>query len=517
MTPKEKLSKLLETADENRGDFARISIGQVGQGKKPVHFKRLSVSLEKADQLANLGAYEMIAHWDNVRLFYTQALIAGAFLSGEYDKLVIVTPSQYGKSWLLGHISLLHAYNGHRCNIVASTGDRANVIMSYVARSASDSNVELKDALSGDTLKKIDRLDRSLSQSRISFAQGGSVEAFSLGDTFDDLTHNKAIGRGGAYIADEAALISDEALAEIGRSEFSSVDGTKEIVCMISNPHKAGTFYDSLTQEVVPERTIVIWSDILTACQEGRWNPEGVMGSEFAAHNDTLIRYLLCELPTDGTGMYTDPVVETRQQKKTDIHVLGVDAAYKGKDDIYVCDSVFTDTGIHFNDIAKIKKPHWIDGVTSNDIADAIARIYHQLDAVMVCVDIGFGVWLVEALALRGVTVRGVNFGGGPTKERVKARHYAAANAANLRAEMHLDLQDIMDNRKCTFDPRVYKEVRETLPHVTSTRKATGKIAIRPKVEIKAEIGHSPDAFDSVLLSLHAAVLYTEENAAFMP
>lgn len=516
MTPKEKLTNLLAAADENRGDFARISLGQIGQGKKPIHFKRLSISQDRADQLANLGAYEMIAHWDNVRLFYTQALIAGAIVSGEFDKLVVVTPSQYGKSWLLGHLSLLHAYNGHRVNIVASTGDRSNVIMSYVARAASESQDEVKNALTGDSMKKIDRLDRSLSQSRISFARGGSVEAFSLGDTYEDLEHNKAIGRGGAYIVDEAALISDDALSEIGRSEFSSVDGSKEIVCMISNPHKAGTFYDALTDEYVPDRTLVIWADILTACQEGRWTPQHVLTSEFAQHQDTLERYLLCDLPTAGTGMYTDAQIVTRKPQKYDIHVLGVDSAYKGKDDIYVCDAVYTGKGLHFNDIAKITKPNWIDGITSQDIADTITRIQRTLDAVMVCVDTGAGIWLTEALALRGVPVKGIAFGAGPTKERQKARHYAAVNATNLRAEMHLDLQDLMENQRCTFDPKVYREIKDTLPHVTSVRKATGKIAVRPKQEIKNEIGHSPDAFDAVLLCLHAAVVYAEENAAFI-
>lgn len=516
MTPREKLDKLLEASDENRGDFARISIGQVGQGKKPAHFKRLSIPVEDADRLANLGAYEMIAHWDGVRLFYTQALIAGAIISGEFDKLYIVSPSQYGKSWLLGHIAFLHAYNGHRVNLVASTGDRSNVIMSYVARAASESNQEVKNALAGDMMKKIDRLDRSLSQSRISFAQGGSVEAFSLGDTFDDLAHNKAIGRGGAYIVDEAALISDDALSEIGRSEFSSVDGTKEVVCMISNPHKVGSFYDSLTQENVPERTLIIWADILTAVQEGRWSKEHAVNSEFAHHVDTLERYLLCELPTAGTGMYDTAKVVERAPRPGDIHVLGVDAAYKGKDDIYITDTVFTEYGVHFNDILRVRKKTWIDGVTSKDIADSIARIYHTLNAALVCVDVGFGVWLIEALALRGVMVKGINFASGTTPERKKARHYAAVNGANLRAEMHLDLQDLMDNQKCTFAPNVYKEIKDTLPHVTSERKSTGRIIVRPKIEIKNEIGHSPDAFDSVLLSLHAAVLYTEDNAVFI-
>ncbi len=513
MTPKERLIDLLKDSDKHRDKFAMVELGQVGQGYKPIHFKRLSIPLEEADKIADYGAAMLWMHFD-VRLYYTQALIAGSILSGKFDKIIIVTPSQYGKSWLLGHIALLYAYQGHKVNVVASTGDRTGVIMSYTARSVADAVPEIKQALSGDQLRKIERLDQSLSKTKISFAQGGSVEGFSLGDTFDDMSRNKAIGRGGAYIVDEAALVSDDSLAEIGRSEFSQTDGSREVVCMISNPHKPGTFYDDLTQEHVPDRTLIVWSDILTACQEGRWNADYSLNTTFANHTDTIERYLLCELPGSGSGMFGDVRVST--EPAAGIHVLGVDAAYKGKDNIEVCDCVITTSGVHFEAVEAIKKPTWIDGVTSTEIADQIARIYHKLGAALVCVDVGFGVWLVEALALRGVNVKGINFGAGATKERVKARHYAATNAQNMRAEMHLDLQDLIDNRKATFSPAAYAQIKEVLPYVTSERKATGKIAVIPKIEIKNKIGHSPDALDAVLLALHAAVLYSEESVSFI-
>jgi len=280
------------------------------------------------------------------------------------------------------------------------------------------------------------------------------------------------------------------------------------------DPHKPGTFYDDLTQEHVPDRTLIVWSDILTACQEGRWNADYSLNTTFANHTDTIERYLLCELPGSGSGMFGDVRIST--EPAAGIHVMGVDAAYKGKDNIEVCDCIITTSGVHIEAVEAIKKPAWVDGVTSTEIADQIARIYHRLGAALVCVDVGFGVWLVEALATRGVAVKGINFGAGATKERVKARHYAATNAANMRSEMHLDLQDLIDNRRCTFTPAAYAQIKEVLPYVTSERKATGKIAVIPKIEIKNKIGHSPDALDAVLLALHAAVLYSEESVSFI-
>lgn len=514
MTPKERLALLLKDSDKHRELFAQVPKGQVGQGFKPLHFKRLSIPTDKADKLADYGAAMMWLHF-NSRLYYTQALIAGAVLSGEYTQIVIVTPSQYGKSWLLGRTALLYAYNGHTVNIVASTGDRTNVIMSYTARAAAEADEDMKRAITGEQLRKLERLDQSLSKTRISFAKGGSVEGFSLGDTYEDMSRNKAIGRGGAYIVDEAALVTDDALAEIGRSEFSQVDGSREVVVMISNPHKPGAFYDALTQDPLPPDTLVVWADILTACQEGRWDANYSQNSSFANHTDTLERYLLCELPGTGAGMFGEPKVT--EETPSGIAVLGVDAAYKGKDDIMVAHTLLSPSGVRFEAVEAIHKGEWIDGVTSDDIAEQIARIYHTMGCALVCVDVGYGVWLVEALAHRGVNVRGINFGAGPTKERVKAHHYAATNAANMRSEMHLDLQDLIDNARCTMSPQVYKAVKEALPYITCERKATGKIAVVPKIEIKNKIGHSPDALDAVLLSLHAAILYSEESVEYLP
>ena len=40
----------------------------------------------------------------------------------------------------------------------------------------------------------------------------------------------------------------------------------------------------------------------------------------------------------------------------------------------------------------------------------------------------------------------------------------------------------------------------------------SGKIEIRPKSEIKAIIGHSPDAFDAVLLSIQAVIKHLGDS-----
>lgn len=421
-------------------------------------------------------------------------------------------------SWLVSRIALLSAYAGTRVNIAAATGDGTDIIMRHGMSAAAEAADEIKNALTAETLKRVDKLDQSMSKTRLSFPGRGSLQGLSLGDTFADVSKSKAVGRGGAYFVDEAANISSASMAEIGRREFSQLNGRKEPLVMISNPHRPGYFYDFITKDDLKDRECVIWSDALTACQEGRWTAQSVLESDFAEHADTLQRYLLCELPNQGTGMFDELKVRTEPTtyEGYTTRVLGIDAAYKGKDDIQVCLCDIEGDRVYFNAVEQIRKKKWIDGVTSKEIVEQIARTYHKLGCVMACVDIGFGVWLVEGLVQHGVNAVGVNFGAGPTKWRILARHYSAVEAQNLRAEMHLDLKDVVEHQVAEFSPQVYEQIKEVLPFVVSERKTNNKIIVVPKPEIKAKIGHSPDAFDAVLLALHAAVLYSEENISYM-
>ena len=478
----------------------------------PTHYKRLSVSWEEAERLAKLGSMELFAAF-GLQTYFTQGIISGAMLSGDYDTVVVVTPSQYGKSWLLGHVAPLMAFKGDNLTVAAAVANTTEIIMSYIRQSIRHAAPDIKDAIIGETMKKIDRLDSSLSKSRVSFAKGGYIDSITLGDMYNDNIHNKAIGRGTGYIIDEAAQCSEKALAEIGRREFATVDGKKNILVMISNPHQPGVFYDYLTQENPDERTIIIWMDALTACQEKRWTVKTVLESDFAKREDTRTRYLMCELPRSGIGMFDDVRISDAPAKG--FRFMGVDAAYKGKDNICLamctqCDRVSVD------EVLTVKTVPWVDGKTSEDICDTVARVYHQTGCLFVCVDVGFGVWLIEGLLKRGVNCMGINFASAPTKERQKLRHYAAVNAQNIRAEMHLDLQGLIEDQSITFTNQAYNMVKDVLPYITCDRKANGKILVRPKVEIKSNIGKSPDELDAVLLAIHALVIYGMYDVAFI-
>ena len=521
MSDIERLKKLLEASSENNGAFGALpdTEERAGLGFIPKHYKRISLDEREQRRLAMIGASRVYGAFGD-KLYFTQAVIAGAVLSGDYDKIAVITSSQYGKTWLYARIALLAAYDGMRVNIAAATGDGTSIAMDYAMLAAADAADEIKGALTAETLKRVDKLDQSMSKTRLSFPGRGSIRGLSLGDTFADVTgKSKAIGRGGAYFVDEAANISEKSMAEMGRREFSSLSGRKEPLVMISNPHKPGYFYHFITKETLKSRECVIWADALTACQEGRWTAQGVLETDFAEHSDTLQRYLLCELPSLGTGMFDTEFRIRTEPKAFDGYVtkvLGIDAAYKGKDQIQICLCNIEGDHLYVEAVEQIQKKRWIDGVTSKEIIEQIAKTYHRLGCAYACCDIGFGVWLVEGLLQHGVNVQGINFGAGPTQWRKQNRDYSAVEAKNLRAEMHLDLKDIAEHQMVEFSPQAYEQIKETLPFVISDRTASNKVIVIPKQEIKAKIGHSPDAFDAVLLAIHAAILYLSENVSYM-
>lgn len=481
-------------------------------GKIPKHYKRLTVEGDEKNSLAKLGAMEIAASFDD-KLYYTQSLIAGAVFSGKYKKIVVVTSSQVGKSWLLGRIAIRLAYDGLPVYITGASASQTDIIMGHTRLAVQSANQEIKNALT-EKKEVLESLTKSLSKKRIGFANGGFVEPITLGDSYSDsLSVNRAVGRAGVTIVDEASLVSDKALSETGRRELASIDGSVYPLIMISNPHKPGYFYDELTNDFPSDDTFILWADALTAVEEERFTEEQVRKSDFAKHKDTLTRYWLCQLNLMDSAMFDKPkVYEKKEEFDYSTYFLGVDAAYKGKDKIEYCLIEVSEAGkVYVEEIGSLDRV-WIDGVTSTDIAKDINRMVRAYGIPLVCSDIGQGIWLKEELTKLGCPIRGEYFGGGVTPGRKKARHYAATNGARLRDEMHLDLQDLIENDRIEFSKDSYEKIKDILPFVSCERKQTGKIKVVEKSEIKASIGRSPDELDAVLLAIHAMFVFFGEG-----
>ena len=99
-----------------------------GQGYVPNHYKRMTCTKEEADELAKLG-FLTIGKYFEESLFYTQAVIAGAVFSDKYDNIIVVTPSSYGKSWLMGRIAVIMAYEGNPTYIAHANGEGTKIML----------------------------------------------------------------------------------------------------------------------------------------------------------------------------------------------------------------------------------------------------------------------------------------------------------------------------------------------------------------------------------------------------
>lgn len=503
---KTQLYQLMSLRHKNLPDWIK--------GKIPKHYKRCTASDEDMMKLAILGQSEVGAAFGD-QLYFMQAVIAGAMLCGKYYRVILCTPSQYGKSWLLGRIAIIRAYRGNKEYVAGGRKNTTEIIMGHMLNALQYVPDEMQKSLT-ETESQLKKLSKSLSKTKISFQNGGFVEGITLGDTFADTASNAAVGRGGDYIVDEAALVSEDTLAELGRIDFAKLNGEKCLLTMISNPHRSGVFYDELTQDDAPEGTFILWIDALTAVEEERFTEDAVLNGDFSKNKRTLRKYLLCELDVSGNSMFDMPKVTENPKGEIAFRFLGVDAAYKGKDNLCVAlISITTDGVVHCEEIEALDKSNWIDGVTNREIIKEIARIARATAASLVCVDQGYGVWLIQGLIESGIPTLGIGFQWRPTPARVKANEYAATNAQNMRAEMHLDLQNLIEDDCFDIQPDAYSKIKDVLPFVLCDRMTNGKIQVRPKAEIKKSIGRSPDELDSLLLAIHAAIVYFGESSTF--
>ena len=91
-SPQDKVRELLNKATPKK------ELKKWYRGYIPMHYKRLSCSMTEAIELAEKGAVEGYACYGDL-LYFTQSLILGAGLDSRFKTLVIVTTSQYGKSY----------------------------------------------------------------------------------------------------------------------------------------------------------------------------------------------------------------------------------------------------------------------------------------------------------------------------------------------------------------------------------------------------------------------------------
>ena len=155
---KTQLLQLMALRRDNLPDW-------MGQGKIPHHYKRMTVYPEKAMELAIMGQMEVNTYFGD-KLYFTQALIAGAILSGEYHRIILCLSSQYGKSWLLGRLAVIKAHRGDTEYVAGGRKNTTEIIMRHMLNALQQMPDEIQRQLTESDSQKIGRAQSEL-QSRI--------------------------------------------------------------------------------------------------------------------------------------------------------------------------------------------------------------------------------------------------------------------------------------------------------------------------------------------------------------
>lgn len=438
----------------------------------------------------------------------------GLYLVGE--KLI---PTH--NSFINGASILIHAgANGEEVQIGAATMPKAEIIQAKAVEMLPWTVEKLQEGLivdgqEEDRFKKIKRLSTKVSKDSLRWTNGGSIGMFSTNETKKnaDVAAAGAIGIGGDFaVFDEVQLMTPVGFRTASR--FMVENPNTKRFC-VGNPMINGHFkelYDN-------PNTFVVHINEVTCIIEERMTRRGIELTDMPTYSPEYRAFVETEFPDErsGTRFFTtlpeiwDPAKLPTPVRK--FYFLGIDSAYKGGDSLMVSILSFNEGGGQKwfalekqIDLKQRFAGNW-GANTTLDIALDILKLWEQYNVVAGCIDIGFGIHIYEKLRDLDpeLPLEPINYASKPTEWRLE-QDYNAKFAMNKRAELHLDLRDLASNDLIFIAPDCYEEVRREMGEVSQSP-AKQKIQIEPKKDIKARLGRSPDAMDSMCLAIHAAVL----------
>lgn len=514
---------------------------ELGQGRIPdlSDYRKLSVdSMEEAMTLARIGQvigsqFLPVIHEKPFATYFTQALILGASLItrkmaeryhldfDKYRSVLLVCPSRYGKSFVNAVSILIHAAaNGEEVQIGAATMPKAQIIQSKAIEMLPFTVEKIQEGLlvdgqEEDRFKKIKRLTTQVSKDTLKWTNGGSIAMFSTNETKKnaEVSAAGAIGIGGDFaVFDEVQLMTPVGFRTASRFMVESPD-TKRFC--VGNPMINGHFKELYDD---PD-TFVVHINEVTAIIEERMTRKGIRLTGMPTYSQEYRAFVETEFPDErsGTRFFTtlpelwDPSKLPQPVRKH--YFLGIDSAYKGGDSLMLSLVSFNEGGgkkwfalEKQEDLKQRFAGKW-EANTTLDISLDILKYWEKYNVVGAAIDIGFGIHIYEKLRELDpeLPIEPINYASKPTEWR-QTDDYNAKFAANKRAELHLDLRDLSSNDLLFICADSYDEIRREMGEVAQAP-AKQKIQIEPKKDIKARLGRSPDAMDSLCLAIHAVVL----------
>ena len=466
----------------------------------------------------------------NINLYFTQAMIIGALISGDYDTCRVIATPRWGKTFIMGALACYLAKYSYHVSIVASRTNRTKKAMETAQKALVNSNPWMKNMLSEGDLEELSKAEKRLERGKVAYSKnnmmfrnGNKISTKSTGDAFSSKDTNENIGEGSHVLVDEMDFISEEALAELGRREFESDDGRSLILFGISNPRYLNHFHEDMTKPNMRPKEFVVWMDVVTAIEEGniKMTPEQVLDSDFAKTEESIRINLLCQYEEEQSTFFnapfaTEPYEVLNLVTDTTIATLGVDSAYKGTDGITLALTLFDSEqggrNIKVLDTINLRPDEWSDARSTKEIVDGIEQIVRTYNVKAIAVDTGQGSHLIVEMAQReslaGLIQYPIDFGSRPTPEKVKIGTDTAVMARNKRAEMHLVLRQLMQEDRVVYAEHLRQVLLPQMRVVQTKNNDLQKVTLIDKAIIREQLKRSPDDLDAVVLSVHALELY---------
>lgn len=280
------------------------------------------------------------------------------------------------------------------------------------------------------------------------------------------------------YIADEASGI-DQAVFNVIEGALT---GDKFLFVMTSNPTRTtGTFFDSQNKKRSNYQALHFDSEKSSNVNQ-KWVSD--MEAKYGRDSDVFRVRVNGEFPNvNATGLFSLSDLEAATKRKADAHgsmVLSVDVARYGDDSTIIAEK----RGMQLKLLKTIKQK------STTEVAAEVAHLSNKGSYGGIVVDtIGVGAGVYDQLKpIAGARLVDGNAGFSADDKDTYL---------NKRAEMYFKLSDaIKRGASIPDDAELIEELLATDYQFTES----GKIKIKPKDQIKEDLGRSPDKADAFAL-----------------
>jgi hypothetical protein len=405
-----------------------------------------------------------------------------AIIFRHYKRLEILCCTQYGKSLFvaLACIILTCILKEVVC-IVAPTTEKSRIIMRYYIQHLGDGKNFIA-TLEKNT--KFERLMLEENKERIMLNNGGGIFVLSANATNSQKGVESAMGAGASnVILDEASLIPDDIEATIFR--MIAGKGKDAFYCKIGNPFYRNHFLKTRLDSSYNQ----IFIDYHQALKEGRYTQSFIEEARLKPYFDILFS---CQFPDEDSvdregyiPLFSDKLVHEAMEKTVlpfGEKRLGVDIAEGGGD----YNAFVLKQKNYMSVIKKYKSENTMH--TASEIKMA-CNDYEVVDRNVFVDSIGIGKGVVDHLREQKWYVTPVKFSESAEAEFSSEEFY------NLRAQCYWQLSQWLKAGGALSKDREWFNLLSIKYKIKN-----GKILIKPKDEIRKELGFSPDVLDAAAL-----------------